>query len=341
MCVSALPNIAQMGDRGKSGMYRENPLIPCVVQNFIRRACAFVLLLVLSFSAAACGNSSPGDRPPAYEAEEAERAVQTEGEVPAGGEMNIDLKMAPDIKRITDRGKLLVGIYSQDMPPFFMTDEKGELYGYDIDVARNIAKHLKVDVAFDRSASSYQELFEKVARSEVDVVIAKFSVTLERAKYVRFTKPYLEMRRALLVNRKHALAADAEDYPMDFLRGDHVKIGVKAMTSYAAFARELFPDAGLVELPEWQDVVGLLAKGEITAAMYDELEVIRLVRQNPDISLYSSVYILKDQKDLISMAVPYESTQFLSWLDWFMEYQKIKCDVNTLMKDYAEVFEEK
>jgi predicted amidohydrolase len=54
----------------------------------------------------------------------------------------------------------------------------------------------------------------------------------------------------------------------------------------------------------------------------------------------SSIYILKDQKDLISMAVPYESTQLLSWLDWFMEYKDIESDVSMLIKDYPEVFTE-
>lgn len=310
------------------------------IKNTLKKGYVFFFIFVVLFFTAACSNSTLVDNSQIIKTEDLKEADQPNEKVLVIHDMNVDLALAPDIKKIIDSGKLLVGIYSKDMPPFFMTDEKGELYGSDIDIAKDIAEHLNVTAEFDRSASTYQELFEKVAQGKVDIVISKFSVTFERAKYVKFTKPYLEMRRALLVNRKHALTNDAESYPIDFLKSGNVKIGVKSKTSYAAFAKELFPNASLVELPEWQDVVELLVKGEITAAMYDELEVIKLVRQNPDISLYASVYILKDQKDLISMAVPYESMQLLSWLEWFMEYRDIKSDVNMLMNDYAEVFTE-
>ncbi len=306
----------------------------------MRKNYIFILILSFLIFTAACSsfNSSSGYNSQAYKVEESKEAGQSNEKAPVSQAANVDLALAPDIKKIVDRGKLLVGIYLQDMPPFFMKNGQGELYGYDINIAKDIAKYLNVGVEFDRSASTYQELFENVAQGKVDIVISKFSVTYERAKYVRFTEPYLEMRRALLVNRKDALANGAEDYPIDYLRKNGVRIGVKSKTSYSAFARELFPNAELVELPEWEDVVELLVKGEITAAMYDELEIMKLVKKNPDISLYASVYILKDQKDLISMAVPYESTQLLSWLDWFMEYRDIKCDVNKLMNDYAETF---
>lgn len=310
------------------------------IKNTIKKNYFFIFIFVLLFFTTACNNSSLGDNSQIYKAEDLKEADQPNEKALVKQDMNVDLALAPDIKKIIDRGKLLVGIYSEDMPPFFMKDGNGELYGYDINIAKDIAKCLNVGVEFDRSASTYQELFENVAQGKLDIVISKFSITYERAKYVRFTKPYLEMRRALLVNRKDALANGAEDYPIDYLKSSRVKIGVKSKTSYAAFARELFPNAELVELPEWGDVVDMLVKGEITAAMYDELEVIKLVRQNPDISLYTSVFILKDQKDLISMAVPYESTQLLSWLDWFMEYKDIKSDVSKLIKNYAEVFAE-
>lgn len=300
----------------------------------------FILILSFLLLTTACSSfsSSTRDNSQVDKVEESKEAGQFDEKAPVSQATNVNLALAPDIKKIVDRGKLLVGIYSQDMPPFFMKDAQGKLYGYDISIAEDIAKYLNVGVEFDRSASTYQELFENVAQGKVDIVISKFSVTYERAKHVRFTEPYLEMRRALLVNRKDALANGAEGYPIDYLRTNGVKIGVKSKTSYATFAKELFPSAEQVELPEWEDVVDLLVKGEITAAMYDELEIMKLVKKNPDISLFASVYILKDQKDLISMAVPYESTQLLSWLDWFMEYRDIKSDVNKLMNDYAEAF---
>jgi polar amino acid transport system substrate-binding protein len=304
-----------------------------------KRVILIFLILSMGIVAEACGNSVCMGTKKSLEDHLENTENEQKNDITAAAEkMNTDLEEAPDIKRILDRGKLLVGVYAEDMPPFFMTNQNGKLIGYDINVANKMAESLHVGIAFDRSSSTYQKLFEKAARGKVDIIISKFSVTYDRAMYVRFTEPYLEMHRALLVNREFALKNKIEEYPVDYLKKNKVSIGVKSNTSYVSFAKELFPNARLVTMPEWNDAVGMLVQGKIDAAMYDELEVKKLLKKNPDISLYASVYILKDQKDLISMAVPYKSTQLLSWINWFMKYQNIETNVNALIKNYPEAF---
>lgn len=244
-----------------------------------------------------------------------------------------------DIQRIMDRGKLIFGLYYEDMPPFFMTDDEGELYGVDIELARSIAEEFGVDIEFNREAKSYQELFEKVVIAEVDVVIAKFSKTFNRAKQINYTEPYVTFRWALMVNSEYATSKNITEYPMTYLKkADGIKVGVKEATSYVEFAKGLFPLADVVQFETWQGAIKALREGQVNAAMYDENEVIKSLYKDPDIALFSSIYILKDKKDFISMAVPRESEQLLFWLNYYIDNYSIDYSVDDLLNKYPDIY---
>ena len=129
-----------------------------------------------------------------------------------------------------------------------------------------------------------------------------------------------------------------EDYPMDYLKEEGVKIGVKAKTSYVEFARELFPKASVLEYKEWEDVVDALLKGEVVAAVNDENEITQLINKRPNISVYACVYVLKDKKDFICMGVSQQNTHLLDWLNTYLENYDIKKDVKMIMEEYPEVY---
>ena len=88
--------------------------------------------------------------------------------------------LAPDIARIVNRGELVVAMYRVDQPPFFYV-KGGELMGIEVDLAKAIAKELKVSVRFDRSPATFNEVVDVVARQDADLGISKLSRTLARA----------------------------------------------------------------------------------------------------------------------------------------------------------------
>ncbi|MBN2618351.1 MAG: transporter substrate-binding domain-containing protein, partial [Spirochaetales bacterium] len=55
---------------------------------------------------------------------------------------------------IKERKNLIVAITKSDQPPFFYVDKDGELKGFDIDIAKNMASKLGVGVIFNRDAES-------------------------------------------------------------------------------------------------------------------------------------------------------------------------------------------
>jgi len=249
-----------------------------------------------------------------------------------------------DIQRIIDRGYLSVGIYYKDKPPFIMTNGSGELHGLDISLARDIAKYLGVGVVFNREAKTYTELHEFATRGlsgngkSIDVVISKFSRTYERAKNVRFTQPYVTFRQAVIVNKVQVVKKRIEDYPIAYLAHYNVKIGVREKTSYVEYAQELFKKAEIVE-GKWEDLVTMVAKGEITAIMRDEYEIMKLIKKNPELAIKVSVYVLKDRKDHIAIAVPCDSLNLLAWLNIYLESRRSVLGASDLIELYPIAWE--
>jgi polar amino acid transport system substrate-binding protein len=268
---------------------------------------------------------------------------KTNEAVPSTHDNNKTAEYPPDIQRILDRGKIVVGLYFKDKPPFIMTDPKGGLYGLDIDLAGDIAKRLGVDVEFNREAKTYKELHQIAANGQtargnpVDVVISKFSRTYERAKSVRYTQPYLTFRQALIVNKMHVSKNNVEDYPMDYLRQANVKIGVREKTSYVEYAGELFKNAQIIE-GNWEDIVKMVVEGKLTAVIRDEYEIMKLIKRNPELAIKISVYILRDRKDHIAMAVPCKSINLLAWLDMYLETRPEALTAKDIIKKYPEAW---
>lgn len=245
-----------------------------------------------------------------------------------------------DMAKILQRGKLIVGIYYKNKPPFVMTNELGDLYGFDVDIAKDIAQKLGVDLEFNNDAKSYKQLHQLVAEGKVDVVICKFSRTYNRAKNVKFSNPYLTLRRAMLVNKMFASKHGIKEYPIDYLKNNKVRIGVREKTSYVEFAKQMFPKAEIVE-GSWAQITSDLKDGKLEAVVRDEYEILKLIRNNPDMALYLSVYVLKDKRDCISMAVPHTSNQLLYWLNMYLDTRDSIKTVEDLMDEYPEIFKDK
>ncbi|MET4491193.1 transporter substrate-binding domain-containing protein [Bradyrhizobium sp. LA7.1] len=88
---------------------------------------------------------------------------------------------------IRQRKKVIIGVLL-DGPPFGMLDEKMEPTGYDVEVARKLAKDLGVDVEFVQTTVPNRVVY--LQSSRVDLIMAAFSVTPERALSVAFSSPY-------------------------------------------------------------------------------------------------------------------------------------------------------
>ena len=105
-----------------------------------------------------------------------------------------------DFANVIKRDKLIVGV-RDDAPPFGFKDEKGNLVGYDIDLAKIIAKDIlgnENKVEFVPVTASNRIM--KLSAGEVDFLIATMSITNQRQQILDFSDPYFVAGQAILVN---------------------------------------------------------------------------------------------------------------------------------------------
>ena len=88
---------------------------------------------------------------------------------------------------IIQRGKVVIAI-DTTVPPYGMLDEGNQPSGIDVDVANEIGKALKVPVEFVTVNSPGR--IPALLSNRVDMVVAIFSITPERALQVAFSNPY-------------------------------------------------------------------------------------------------------------------------------------------------------
>ncbi len=253
---------------------------------------------------------------------------------PAGGRAQ---DFPPDIQAIVDRKSLVIAMVEKDQPPFFMVGEEGELFGLDVDLAKRIAREFGVRVVFNRSSKTFNGTVALVAEKKADIAISKLSRTLIRARKVLFTKPYIVLRKGLLINRLGLAKATRGQDVVQFIKNYNSSIGVITASSYVGFARRMFPSATLREYRQWEEVTAAVASGEVLAAFRDELEVKKVIRGNPEAVLTLQSVAFTDTEDPIAMAVAADSVHLLFWLNEYLDSLGMEMDADKLLRKYHHV----
>ncbi|VXC93785.1 Extracellular solute-binding protein [Burkholderia sp. 8Y] len=106
------------------------------------------------------------------------------------------------LQAVLQRGTLRVGD-CLTFAPFGFYDKNGQADGYDVDLAKELAKQMgvKLEVVNTTSANRIPNL----QTSKVDVVFCNFTRNLERAKVIEFTAPYVVASEALLVKKSSGI----------------------------------------------------------------------------------------------------------------------------------------
>ena len=249
--------------------------------------------------------------------------------------------LAPEIRAIKQRGKLIVGMTSFDSPPFYYLRKKdggGAVDGFDVQLAKEIAHSLDVELVLNRQAEDFNKVVELVMTGQADLATSKLSLTVKRAIGVLFSRPTIELRHALLANRVALARISNGRQPQDVInRSFSGSIGVIADSSFVDIARQLFPNADVRQLKTWETVVEAVNTGAVDIAYRDELEIKRIMHLRPELHLNVRSVLISDERDLISVALPYQSEQLANLVNVILLKRK-KLDANQLLDEYADIF---
>jgi len=208
---------------------------------------------------------------------------------------------ARTLDQIKSSGKVIIGVFS-DKAPFGYVDANGDYQGYDVYFARRIAKDLGVEAEFISVEPASRVEYLKTGK--VDIILANFTVTEERAQSVDFALPYMKVALGV-VSPDDNLITDVEQ-----LKGKTL-IVVKGTTAETFFS-ENYPEVKLLKFDQYTEAYNALLDGRGDAFSTDNTEVLAWALQNPGFTVgIESLGSI----DTIAPAVQKGNTELLNWLN--------------------------
>ena len=170
---------------------------------------------------------------------------------------------ADRLDEIRARGHLIVGVKG-DYHPFGVRDETGKLVGYDVDVAHGLADAIGVPVRLTPVTSANR--LQKLARGEIDVVVATLGDNLSRRRLVTMIEPQYYGDGANVLLRTDSGIATWED-----LRGRTLCSVQGSLWNRPASERLLVQT---VSLNSTREAALALRNGHCVGWLYDEVNLL-------------------------------------------------------------------
>ena len=204
-------------------------------------------------------------------------------------------------EQIKEAGEIVIGIFS-DKAPFGYIDADGKPAGYDVVYGDRIAADLGVTAKYvpvDAAART-----EVLASNKVDITLANFTVTPERAEKVDFANPYFKVSLGVVS------PTSAEITDVSELAGKTL-IVTKGTTAEAYFEAN-HPEVKLLKFDQYSDAYQALEDGRGDAFSTDNTEVIAWAIQHPGFSVGINSL---GETSYIAAAVKKGNTDLLDWLN--------------------------
>ncbi len=205
------------------------------------------------------------------------------------------------LSEMKESGKVVIGVFS-DKKPFGYVDANGDYQGYDVYFGNRLAKDLGVEVEYVPVEAASR--VEYLLSNKVDIILANFTVTEERAEKVNFTLPYMKVALGV-VSPDRALITDVSQLANKML------IVSKGTTAETYFTQN-HPEVNLLKFDQYTEAYGALLDGRGDALSTDNTEVLAWALENEGFSV--GVESLGNI-DTIAAAVNKDNKELLDWIN--------------------------
>lgn len=170
--------------------------------------------------------------------------------------------MAGTLDEIQKRGKLRVGMEPGYMP-FELKNQKGEIIGFDVDMANRMAKAMGVELELVDTA--WDGIIAALLTGKFDVIMSGMTLTQERNMAFNFAPPYIVIGQSILI--KKDLDGTVKTYKD--LNDAKYTIASKLGTTGEQATKRMIPNAKYISYETEQEGVLELVNGKIDAFIYD------------------------------------------------------------------------
>lgn len=206
------------------------------------------------------------------------------------------------VDEIKASGVINIGVFS-DKSPFGYVDENGQYQGYDVYFANRIGQDLGVKINYVSTEAANR--IEYLQTGKVDIILANFTVTPERAQAVDFASPYMNVALGV-VSPDSAVITSLEDI------GPEDQVIVISGTTAETYLEKNYPSIKLQKYDAYAEAKTAFENGNGVAWANDNTEVIAFAIENPG---YTVGIPSLGSADTIAPAVTKGNESLLTWLN--------------------------
>lgn len=224
----------------------------------------------------------------------------TSGDASTGD--NTGSKVYRTLDEIKASGKINIGVFS-DKNPFGYVDENGEYQGYDIYFANRLGKDLGVEINYVSTEAANR--VEYLETGKVDIILANFTVTEERAEKVDFALPYMNVALGVVSPDSNVITS------LDNWKAEDKMIVISGTTAELYLTKN-YPDIKLQKYDSYATAKSAIENGNGVAWANDNTEVIAFAKQNKG---YTVGIDSLGSQDTIAPAVSKGNETLLNWIN--------------------------
>jgi polar amino acid transport system substrate-binding protein len=165
------------------------------------------------------------------------------------------------LREIKRSGKLRVGV--SEIVPWATHDKDGNLVGFEIDVAKKLARDMGVEPEF--YPEEFRYLIPDLLAGRFDIIVSGLSINASRALQLDFSAPYNTTDVTLVVNIKAAGSSPT----LQSFNKDTATIGVLEGTTAEDLAGVALPNAKMRTYTDDSRLFDDLIQGKLEAAVAD------------------------------------------------------------------------
>lgn len=206
------------------------------------------------------------------------------------------------VDEIKESGTINIGVFS-DKSPFGYVDENGEYQGYDVYLGNRIGEDLGVKINYVSTEAANR--IEYLQTGKVDIILANFTVTEERAQEVDFALPYMNVALGV-ISPDSAVITSLDDIGADD------EVIVISGTTAETYLEKNYPNIKLQKYDAYAQAKTAFENGNGVAWANDNTEVIAFAVENPG---YTVGIPSLGSADTIAPAVTRGNETLLNWLN--------------------------
>ncbi len=212
------------------------------------------------------------------------------------------------LKKIESSGTLRVGT-SGDQIPFTFTGKDGKIMGYDITVARALAKDMNVQLKLVKMP--FSDLIPALLAGKIDIILSGMTITTQRNMKVVFAGHYYETRKSIL-----SLDPEIAHGTVSLLNKSSVSLAVLKGSTSEPYAKRKYPLAKIISVENYETGMKLLQDKKIAGIVADFETCDIMFIDYPKLKLY--YYVLDNDNDRIAAAIAPGDYLFKNLISNFM-----------------------